>query len=121
MKRSDRIAYSNSLIRKLNKRFLLTGKVSCNTLSARAFPEILEGCHGRCFSPDGRGRIKIVLRDYPYSADTLTDLLIHEYAHALRYNECPDHRREHGAAWGVAFARVYCAVHGEPWERETSV
>ncbi len=38
------------------------------------------------------------------------DVLIHEWAHLLTWQETKDCRDEHPAAWGVAYAKVYRAA-----------
>ncbi len=75
----------------------------------------LEGEYGYCDvrkNKDGEHYFLIVVckgMDFLLSKDTL----LHEYAHALCWESCPD-EEPHGPEWGVAFSRVYrTAIGGE--------
>jgi len=76
------------------------------------------GCHGYCAYGSARFRVRVSSRlPEPFAID----VLIHEWAHALawpRRNRCMygcepfaiRERRDHGVAWGRAYAKVYSAV-----------
>ena len=62
------------------------------------------GPDGGC--TDGRREYCITIRsDLPYT--TQCDTLVHEFAHALVFDEGGDH--EHTDRWGILYARVYRA------------
>lgn len=75
--------------------------------------QLPKGLDGRCWKHGKTFKIEI---DKTISEDRAIDVLIHEWAHARAWNHMLDtaqtddafNKLSHDAAWGVAYAEVYC-------------
>lgn len=44
--------------------------------------------------------------------DLFLVMFVHELAHAYSWDNTADKKDDHDATWGIAYARIYCAVMG---------
>ncbi len=69
----------------------------------------LEDCWGWCEFNEARQEFLIVI--HPTTSPNFSlELLIHEWAHAMDWFSVGEADTDHGATWGVCYAKAYTAV-----------